>query len=364
MKVRKKFNLITIMRKKLIYFSAIIALAASAPAADAQSPTVATVPEGMITFKLAHGTTSYISLPLTNNEIYSSSVTAVTNNTITVGDSPAPFTTSLATSGSPYFVKFLSGLETGRIVLITANTASSLTLDITDHVSGSSVALTTPNFWVQPGDTFEIFPGDTLASVFGANTTGGQLILTAGTSATTADIVSIYTTSSAPVTTYYFNVYNNHWQLNGSTLNANSTIIYPHSAFTVTRRSNHPDTTLVLAGRVTPVEAEIKVVSLGTIYASTHFPTDVKLSQLQFGSNWTTGTSAITADNLSVWNPRENNFDVYYQKPDSTWRKSSDATTDQSGFAISAGAVTTIHKRAVVTGAASFLHSPVPYTLD
>ena len=62
-------------------------------------------------------------------------------------------------------------------------------------------------------------------------------------------------------------------------------------------------------------------------------------------------------------NAASNNFDIYYQKPDSTWRKYGDNVTDQSNFAIPAGSVTTIQKREIVAGAQSFLVSAMPYTL-
>jgi uncharacterized protein (TIGR02597 family) len=351
------------MRKKIFYFLTGIALATGAISANAQSATVATVPEGMITFTLASGSTKYLSLPLTNNVTYAGSVTAVTANSISVGDTPAPFTTSLSTAGSPYFVKFLSGNEIGRVVLITANTTSSLTLDTTDHAIGSPVLLTATGFNVQVGDTFEIFPADTLASVFGAGTTASPLVLTGSTSVVSSDTISLYTVTSSPAVTYYFNTAAGYWEQYGTTANANNSIIYPYSALIITRRNSNPTTTLVLSGRVAPVAAAIKVVSKATVYASTQFASNVTLSQLQF-TNWVTGTNVVSADTLNVWDASENHFDTYYQEPDSTWRKYPDAVTDQSSFTIPAGTAMSIAKRETVSGATSFLQSPLPYSLD
>lgn len=363
------------MRKKVFYFLTGLASATCVMSANAQN-TVATVPEGMISFAIPQGSNTYLSLPLTNNSVYTSVVSAVASTKITVDDAPSPFTTNLHTAAAPYFVKFLSGNESGRVLLVTSNTASTLTLDTTDNVSGAAVALTTTSFNVQVGDTFEVFPGDTLASVFGAGTTQSPLLLTGGANATTSDDLILYTTGTAAAVTYYFNTSTGHWaeetgtvsslgaRVIASPANANNTIIYPYSAFTVVRQSNHPDTTLVLAGRVTPVAAETKVVSKGTIYTSTHYATDVKLSQLHFGSNWVTSASAAAADTLGVWNAALGQFDAYYQQPDSSWRKFPDAVTDQSNFAIAAGTVTTILKREAVTGAATFVSSSLPYSLD
>jgi uncharacterized protein (TIGR02597 family) len=351
------------MRKKIFYFLTGIALAMDGTCAYAQNATVATVPEGMITFNLPQGVTSYFSLPLTNNEIYTSSVTDVTFNTISVGDAPAPFTTSLATAGAPYFVKFLSGNETGRVLLITANTTSFLTLDTTDHAIGSPILLTTTGYNVQVGDTFEIFPGNTLASVFGAGTKANPLVLTGGTTVGSSDDVYFGTYVGTAIETYYFNTTAGYWELSGSTVNANNTIIYPYSPYAIARQSSHPSTTFVLSGRVTPVANAIKVAGNETVYTSTQYATSITLSQLKF-SNWVTGTSIYTADTLGVWNPGENRFDTYYQEPNSSWRRYPNASTNQSSFAIAAGTVITITKRGTVNSARTFLQSALPYSLD
>lgn len=354
------------MRNKITNFLTALAIAAGTITASATPASVTTVPQGMITFNLVHGTTNYLSLPLTNTEIYTSTVNTVTSSTISVSDAPAPFTSSFAVSGSPYFVKFLTGNESGRVMLITGNTTSVLTLDVADHSTGSPVTLDTANFNVQPGDAFEIFPGDTIASIFGDNSAQNPLILSGSTTAAQVDTVTLYTSVNAPATTYFFNTTDNCWEQigTGANANANATIIYPYSAIAVNRRMHESDVALVVTGRVTGVAIPTKLVSMGTILTSTHYATDVKLSQLQFGSNWVTGSSIITADTLSVWNPSANSFDTYYQTPDSTWRKFPDANTDQSNVSISAGTVTAIAKREVVTGADTFLASQMPYTLE
>jgi uncharacterized protein (TIGR02597 family) len=364
-RIEKNIRLKTVRKKILIFLTGIaFATGMISASATAAGTSVATVPVGMITYPLAHGATTFLSLPLTNTEVYASSVSSVTDRTISVGDAPAPFATSFATPGSPYFVKFLTGNERGRVVLITSNTASALSLDTTDHATGTPVLLTATSFNVQVGDTFEIFPGDTLASIFGAGTAQSPLVLTGGTSLANSDIVCLFTSVNVPSANFYFNTTDGCWEEYGTTANANNTIIYPYSAFSITREYSHPDTALVLGGRVTAVAAETKVVSNGTIFTSSHYATDVKLSQLQFGANWATGADATSADTLSVWNAAAGHFDTYYQLPDSTWRKSGDAMTDQSSFAIGAGTVTTIAKREAVTGSATFLQSQMPYALD
>jgi uncharacterized protein (TIGR02597 family) len=249
-------------------------------------------------------------------------------------------------------------------VLITANTTSALTLDTTDHSTGSVVPLDTVGFKVQPGDSFEIFPGDTLASIFGAGTAQNPLVLTGGDTVAASDTVSLLTSVNASAQSYFFNTAAGCWELYGTAANANNTIIYPYSALIIERQAIHSATTLVFSGRVTPVSAQTKLISGGTILTSTHFATDVKLSQLNFGSNWATGTTVASSDNIGVWNATTKSFDTYYQRPDSTWRKYPDQTTDQSNVAIMAGTVTAISKRSVVSGSDTFLQSPLPYSLE
>ncbi|HEV3272921.1 MAG TPA: TIGR02597 family protein [Candidatus Methylacidiphilales bacterium] len=353
------------MHKKIIYLLTGMALALGALSARAQTATVATIPEGMMLFTLTGGTTNYLSLPLTNNVTYTSSVSAVTGNTISVADTPAPFTTSLTAPGSPYFVKFLSGSETGRVMLITANTDDSLTLDTTDN-SNQTVSLTTSGFSVAVGDTFEIFPGDTLASMFGTNTTQNPLLLHGSTSTLTADTVSIYVPALFHWQSYYFNTTSGCWEMGHSSANANNTILYPYGTLAVNRRLNETTaTTLVLTGRVAEVPILTKTTgSNSVVYGSTGYPADTTLSQFQLGPSWVTGTSVLTADTVSIWDSALDRFNTYYQEPDSTWRSSTDATTDQSNLVISGGNSVAFMQRAAVSGAPSFLTSSLPYSLN
>jgi hypothetical protein len=353
-----------IMRKKIFYSLTGIALAMGAISAEAQSASVATIPEGMITYTLTRGATNYLSLPLINNLVYTSSVSAVTANTISVGDTPAPFTTSLANPSLPYFVKFLSGSEMGRILLITSNTSGSLTLNTTDN-SSQTVTLTTSGFSVAVGDTFEIFPGDTLASVFGNNTAQNPLFLNGSVNASMADSVSIYNPGQAVWQSYYFNTRSGYWEMNGSAANTNNTVLYPYEALAVTRQANEATSTLVLTGRVAEVPILTKTTgSSAVVYGSTGYAVNTTLSQFQLGHSWITGTSALSADTISVWDSALNRFDTYYQKPDLTWRQSTNATTNQNNLVVNAGNAIAILQRATVSGAASFLHSSLPYSLN
>jgi len=352
------------MRSKILNLLAGVTLAIGTISGYAQSATVATVPVGMITYNLTQGSTNYVSLPLTNTAIYTGSVSAVSANTISVGDSPAPFTTSLAVAGSPYFVKFLSGSEMGRVILVKANTTTTLTLDTTDN-SIQTVSLTTSGFSVAIGDSFEIFPAETLASMFGTNTAQNPLLLNGSNSAGSADVISVFSSSLARFQTYYFNTAVGHWEQAQSTANADNTIIYPYGALTITRRASAPNTSFVLAGRVAEVPILTKATGNGAeVYSSTCYPVDLTLSQLQFGSNWVTSTKVNTANTVGLWNSTLNRFVTYYQRPDSTWRSSRDTTDNMSDMVVATGTSMAVVQRASVSGASSFLSTPMPYSLN
>ena len=352
------------MRKNLFYLTVGMSLAIGTSSLNAQDATVASVPNGMITFTLKGNSINYLSLPLSNNVSYTSTVSSVTANSITVGDSPAPFTTNLAAPATPYFVKFLSGSEMGRVLLIKANTADSLTLDTTDN-STQTVSLTTSGFSVAAGDTFEVFPGSTLSSVFGDNSAQNPVILTASNSIFTSDSVSVYNASLSRFYSYYFNTAVGHWELSGSTANANNTVLYPYQTVAVTRRLGEATISLVMAGRVAEVPVLTKTPgNNAVVYASSGYAADVPLSQLQLSSNWVKASNPIAADTLSVWNPTLSRFDSYYQLPDSSWRKTIDSNANQSNFVLAAGTTVAYVQRSAVTGGNSFIASALPYSLN
>lgn len=351
------------------YILTLTVLGLSAVSLQAQSP-INTVPEGITTYSIAatragQNLTSYFSAPLATDPVYTGAVATVTSNTIMVGDTPPPWTANQLSS-SPYFVKMLSGLQTGRILQVTGNTTTTLTLDITDN-SLQSVSLTATGFAVAAGDTFEVFPGDTLATLFGLNTAQSPLVLTAGTPAT-ADSVGVYSPTAGRFLTYYFDSTLGYWKQIDVAGNANNAVVRPYAAFLITRRPSEPALSFVLTGRVAEVNRLIKVPGGNqVIYDSTGFAVDTPLSSLQL-SNWlqapTTSPTVNNADTVSVWNSSANRLDTYFQLSDSTWRKVGGGSTNESSFVISAGESVCFLKRAAVSGATSFLGSTLPYTLN
>jgi uncharacterized protein (TIGR02597 family) len=349
------------MNKKYFYFWASLAIALSATTAmghASSSMSVSKVPTGIQSITLKQGTSTWFSFPLSGQPVYAGAVVGVTSNTI--GITPST-TASFSGSTTPYFVQFLSGQEAGRTLLITASTSTSLTLDTTDHGIGSTVALNANGFAVAAGDKFQIFPGDTLASAFGTNTSSNPLVLNGSSNQGNADQVSLWGTSD---TVYYFNTAAGHWETTGSSANANNTIIYPYSAISVYRQSGS-NVTLMLTGQVTLANACQKVVVNTNVYCSSHYATPIKLSQLKMGSNWQTGSSSSSADTLGIWNASTGSFTFYYEKSNGSWYLcSGNSSVTQNTVTIPAGAATVIYKRAAVTGGQSFLVSAMPYSVQ
>jgi len=352
------------MNKKFFYFwvSLAIALGATTAMGHASSSTsVSKVPTGVQVITLKQGTSTWFSFPLSGQPVFCGAVSGVTSNVISIAASSGTFTASYTGAATPYFVQFLSGQETGRTLLITGSTSTSLTLDTTDHGIGSAVPLNASGFSVAAGDTFEIFPGDTLASAFGTNTPSNPLVLNGASNQGNADQVSLWGTSD---TVYYFNTAAGQWETTGSSANANNTIIYPYSAISVYRQPGS-NATLLITGQVTSANACQKVVGNANVYGSSHYATPIELSQLKMGSNWKTGSSAANSDNLGIWNPSAGSFTFYYERPNGNWYLcSGNSPVTQNTVTIPADAATVIYKRAPVTGGQAFLVSAMPYSLQ
>ena len=334
------------------------------------APLVATVPQGYLTLNIAatngsQTTTTYISLPLLNAPAYSAAITAMTTNSLSV--SGTPWTAGqFAAAGAPYFVKMCSGQQVGRYLLVTANTTNTLTLDVTDN-SSQTTGLDATGFAVQVGDSFQVIPGDTLASLLGDGSVGNPLQLVGGTSAFAADAVSMYSSTLLRSFSYYFNTTRNAWNSTtaSSTTSQNDLVIYPNMALGILSRPNRPARSLAITGYVPDAAPLTKTVggSANVIYSFTRFPVDIPLSALAI-SNWTKSNSGFTADAISVWDQPLARWDNYYQITNNQWRKSGDTVTDQSSLVIPAGTGIQIIKRTPVTGANSFLSVTMPYTLN
>lgn len=312
-----------------------------------------TAPEGSVNVTLQQGTTTALGLPLLDSAAFRGAAATLTANTIfTAG---VTWTNNqFAQAGSPYFVMLLSGAQVGRTLLIAANTANNLTLSVDD------TNLNVAGFAVLPGDKFEIFRGDTLASLFGDS--AANLTLQAGTSPFTADTVQIH--NGIRYLAYYFDTTKGFWlKVNGDGTRQNELVLYPDRGLLVARRG--PTTSLAITGRV-PTTAPLTRLPGGTTNAvATRFPVDTTLSKWVYAGpgTWIANDSAFVADTINLFNGIR--WIAYWKRAtDGQWRQLNGDASDQGGVVITAGSSVLIQKRGTGTGSAGFFSQALPYVVD
>lgn len=182
-----------------------------------------------------------VSIPLHRPAEFYGNVASATATTITLSGSPAWTSNQWASAGAPYLVTVTSGTENGFTGLITANTASALT--VTPVTLGSLTNLTS-------ADTIKIHPAWTLISLFPSGTfsPGVRVLAFSGTYSG----INI-----APDLNYVWSGTN--W-LKGVTV-SNSDILYTGEAFII-RSSGTAVQTLTVTGEVPDVKSRTVITKL------------------------------------------------------------------------------------------------------
>ncbi len=316
--------------------------------------TTATLPVGFMTYTLTGGGfNNAVGVPLLDTEVFSGPSSTIGANTIAV--STTPWTAgAFATAAAPYFVTVLSGTQTGRTLLVTANTTNTLTVAVDDTVLNAS------GFAMAAGDRFEITPGETIATFFGA--TAPNLLLTGATVPYQADSVQIH--NGTKFVSYFFNTTLGYWvMLNGGTTDYSSTVLYPDRAVMVLRRG--ATTAFTVTGRVPSTARLTKLPGGSTNAITTRFPTDTTLGTLSFSGpgTWVTNASSSLASNVSIWNGVK--WVGYWQESvNGPWRQVNGDGTDTSATVIAAGTPLLIVNRSAGTGSVSFYSQALPYSLN
>ncbi len=326
-----------------------------------------TTPVGAMTYSFPATTTagksSYLSFPLQADPTYAGKPSVVGTDTLTFAG--VAWTTNQFVSNPPsYVVRVLTGQQAGRTLQVTGNSADTLTVSVTDR-SSQSTALNGSGFAITTSDSAELVPSDTLSSIFGDASVGNPLVFVGNTSVFTADTVGIFNRTSGKWETYYFSTTGGqgYWRTQAINTNRNSLPIYPDDAITVTRRTNRPDATITLTGRVPAVAPILKANPNASYATSLMVPVDTTLANLNLTGAFSTGTSVFTADTVSLLDATSGKFLSYYKRSDNTWRRES-GTTDVSSTPITAGSVIYIRERATnLAGSNSFNLVPLPYTL-
>lgn len=301
--------------------AAVAALALSAPVLHAQS-TATTDPVGFTTVTVRGKTDSSIAfttavLPMERASAYVGDLTGVTFS-LDSGRTVITFPSNIFTAnqftgtGNQHYFRLRSGSNEGEFSTVIANTQNSITL--ADNF----------NPVLDQNTTFAITPYWTLSTVLPSG--GG---LQGGTSAAAADTVTIYNTNFAG-TIYFYNTTANQWRTGLS--NSENVIIPPGSGLGIERKQA-TDVKIVLAGSV-PLGTSAVVVNgsnsgdatkytlVGSAYplASKRLA-DIGLYTGDASTGVAGGTSAASADNITIYNPQTGAATIYfYSTSANQWR--------------------------------------------
>ena len=307
--------------------------------------TATTIPVGFITKTVpaapaaGNPASVVISVPLYATAVFTSAVASV--------DSATTFTMSSATwtAGqfadplAPYLVRIKTGANTGLFFAVSANTTNQLTVLLPPAV-GSLVGT------LNIGDSCEILPANTLASVFGTPPT-----LTGGASLVAAD--NVYLFNGTSWVAYYYSTAG-FWKQSGNA-NRNNVVIYPDDLVFISRKDTTGPAAITLMGTV-PSTSEKSEIATGSTAFANRFPVDLTLGGLGLQSipGWVAGTTASNSDNVYLFNGTA--WVKYYYSTAGFWKQS--GNTNQDATPIPAGSGVFV----VRAGSLALLTQALPYT--
>jgi uncharacterized protein (TIGR02597 family) len=284
----------------------------------------ASPPAGYVTVDVPGNSDALVSVPFNQATEFSGAVSAVAGNVITVSGSP--FVAGAYNNGL-YFVRFTSGTRDGQYTTVTANTANTLTVE-----DASSVAA---------GNTFVLYPHQTLGSVFTSALAGTAYITSPSAfSIKTQVLVPNLTGSginkSASATYYHLT---GAWRKVGASTssNFNDTVLLPDS-YVMLRNAGNATPLMYVANGAPELDALAKTLatlsSANDIYCVSGRPVPMTLAQLGLGGTaafkTTTSTFSIQ-DTLQVFeNPAggiNKSASATYYYFNSAWRKVGQPTT-------------------------------------
>lgn len=309
--------------------------------ADGLAATVVTEPVGFVTVNLpapaiGSTTTKLIGVPFHRASVFQGTNSLAAANTL---QSPASGWISGQFTSVPHFARMRSGVSSGRFFTITANTADTLTL-----AAGSST------FGV--GDGFEIFPAQTLGSLFG--TCAPTLTLQTGSTESAADLVRF--NNGGTWVSYFHN--GTQWSTTADATSQNNTIIPPDQGVFVVRKSAN-SLAITIQGAVSITAESSSIPGTGQGVLSSRFPLPTTLANLgvHFCSGWRAGRSASLADTLLLWNGAD--WTVFYHNGTS-W-KMAGGLPAQDSTAIPAGEAVVIRRKDGASGFTELTTTGLPF---
>lgn len=287
---------------------------------------------GYMSFSLLGNSDNYLSMPFVRPSAAALLVQSVDGNVVTVTPSPGwtanQFVYASGTQSNTYYARFTSGAVEGRIYPITANDATSVTLNLgSDDLSA-----------VAADDSISIEPYWTLNTMF-RNGTGVNISPTAGnrnTEILTPDLTSSGSNLSA-TKVYFFN--SGIWkQVGQGTANHNDDII-PANSFVIARHNVSTNTVVTTAGVVVasklsiPLRTQIGVMQDNSIALARPMAVSLDASGLiisgAFQSSPVPGSRTdelLAFDNNSVAHNKSASAIFYYWS--SAWRQVGLGTND------------------------------------
>ena len=304
---------------------------------------VTTDPVGYVTLTVngsSDGSVAYtpLSVSLENAIVASGSLSEAPTSSV-VTDASASYTLSefAGTDAAGNATHYLQFTGSGLIVDITANTATTITVD------------TDLNGVVDTSAGYNVKKYKTISDVFGADNSAG---LRSGGDATTSDLVYVMSPDGGGgYTTYYYQTDSlgflggNGWRLNGDAFtDAGNITIMPDEGIIIAR-SVAGDLPVVVSGSVN-VNDHNRALPSGFSLVAYPFPVDVTLDDSGIYSptnGYVSGGDSASSDIVYILQS-DGSFDNYYYQTDSLgflggngWRLAGDAFTERGTYQIPAG---------------------------
>lgn len=259
---------------------------------------------------------------------------------------------AFSSAPAPYFVRLTTGVHTGRTfrVATPANTATRLNLE------NDGLDLTTLGLAVgAAGTSFEIVPGDTLASFFGTTVSGDALVVHGAGDPVDADLVQVW--GGAAWLNFYYNTTWQRWARDTDVItdqSRNAFVLRSDRGMMLTRRGATP-LTLAVVGRVlaTPQRAVHARAENALTFLATMQTGDITLGALALQTSdrtagWRSSADPASADILLVWSGTTW-FSFFHNSVAGHWQRVGDPTSDRDDFTIAAGTPVFVQRRTAGT---------------
>lgn len=296
------------------HLAVVVAFSALTLSGARAQTTATTDPVGFMTMAIAGGGTqaapvyTFTTLGLMNPIGFQSTTTSVGTSTSLV-DPNATWTDNQfnsVTVGAPptHFVEIVSGPGAGTTYDITATSAATKTLTLSDPLLSTIVS----------GASYRIRPHWTIAGVFGTTNQNG---LTGGTNSGAADSIQLF--RSGAFVTYYYStggLGGIGWKQFGASGDASTTVIYPDDGLVIARKQT-ASVNLVISGAVKTGQSSLSVVTgyslLGNVYAAGMTLGSSGLFTDTTGDTGVKpGNGSTTGDQILIWNPANTTYRTFY----------------------------------------------------